>query len=295
DPNSAIINAFFPGIEVGEEFLILSEREIEKQAGIPRADREKQKGIHTINFNGKDYKAVGRFKENVRPSRWQYFDRDVDRHTPEKFAQQNFTEWLSTLAGIVPGLADVSWCRVGSTSSRVQHDGKPVGGGNSHLWFKSKDPDDIERFRTAVLVAAAEADLTWTKPRYSRKEPGNVVGHSITTIIDPSVLTPGRLTFIGKPVVDGGLTVEPLSASIHKGKKDSVDTSLVTLPEKQNIREITSKAGVEMEVSQGDKGLRITAHDLTLDTELATEGQGVLTLRERERHVRENSLPNAIP
>ena len=146
--------------------------------------------------------------------------------------------------------------------------------------LKVSDPDDIERFRTAILVAAAKAELTWKKPRFSRKESDTVVGHSLTTIIDPSVLTPGRLTFIGQPVVGEGLTVDPLSTSVHNGEKDSVDTSLVVLPDKENIRKITSKVGVEMEISQGDKGLRITIQDLTLDTELETEDQGLLTLRE---------------
>jgi putative DNA primase/helicase len=280
DPHAAVINASFSGIEVGEEFLILSEREIERRTGIPKADRDRQQGIHNITYNGQDYKGVGRFKANVKPSCWQYFDRDIDQYTPEMFAQQNFTEWHSTLSEIVPGLADVSWCRTGSTSARVLHDGKPVGGGNGHLWLWVSDPEDIERFRTAILINAAKANLTWLKPRYSRKDPGTVVGHSLTTIIDPSVFTPGRLTFIGQPVVGGGLTVEPLSTSIHIGMKSSVDTSMVVLPNEQNIREITRKAGTVMEVTQDGSGLRITANDLTMQTELETEDQGVLTVRE---------------
>ena len=279
DPHAAIINASFDGIDVGEEFLILSEREIEKKLGIPRTDREKQKGVHRLTYNERDYKVVGRFKENVLSSSWQYFDRDIDEHTPGQFAKQSFEEWKATLAEIVPGLADVSCCRVGSTSARVYHEGKPVGGGNGHLWLKFSNPKDVERFRTAILIAAAKAGLTWMKPRYSSKETGTIVGHSLTTIFDPSVLTPGRLTFIGQPVVSDGLTVEPLSTSIYIGEKVSVDTELVALPDKKNILEITRKAGVEMDIQKGDKGLRITVNDLTLETELETEDQGLLTVK----------------
>ncbi len=281
DPHAAIINGSFDGIEVGEEFIILSASEIEKRFGIPSTDRDKQEGVHQLKYNEKTYKAVGRFKENVRPSCWQYFDRDIDKHTPEKFQNQTFEEWLSTLAEIVPGLEDVSYCLVGSTSSRVYHDGKPVGGGNGHLWVKFKNPEDGERFRTAIIIAAAaKRDLTWKKPRYSRKEPGKIVGYSLTTIIDPSVLMLGRLTFVGQPVVGDGLTVKPLSGTIHKGIKDSIDTSQVALPDSQKISDITRKAGVEMEVSQGEKGLRIAVNDLTLDTELETKDHGLLTVRE---------------
>ncbi len=35
DPHAAIINATFNGIEIGEEFALLSEREIESRFGIP--------------------------------------------------------------------------------------------------------------------------------------------------------------------------------------------------------------------------------------------------------------------
>ena len=46
------------------------------------------------------------------------------------------------------------------------------------------------------------------------------------------------------------------------------------------MREITRKAGVEMSVTTGQAGLRIRANDLTLDTELETEKDGVLTVRQ---------------
>lgn len=280
NPNKAIINASFKGVEVGEEFIILSSAEIERRLGIKRGDRDRQKGVHEIQYEGKTYKAVGRFKENVRPSSWQFFDRDVDKHTPEKFRNQTFEEWLSSLAAIVLGLADVSYCRVGSTSARVCLGGKPVGDGNGHLWVMLSNPEDVERFRTAILLAAAEGQLTWKKPRYSRQNQDQIVGYSLATIIDPSVFTLGRLIFVGQPVVNEGLTVEPMTITIHNGEKGTIDTTLVSLPTKEKIREITKNAGVEMEVSNGEEGLRITVKDLTLDTELETKDHGVMTVRE---------------
>ena len=101
-------------------------------------------------------------------------------------------EWLSTLAKILPGIDQVTTVSTRSTSSRVMHDGKPVGGGNGHVWFKLSNPDDAERIRAAIIVLAAQAELTWPKSRFSRTEPGKVVGQSLTTIIDPSVWTPGQ-------------------------------------------------------------------------------------------------------
>lgn len=280
DPHAAIINASFDGIELGEEFIILSEHEIEQLLGIPKSDRAKQKGVHRITHEGKEYKAIGRFKDNVQPSCWQFFDRDIDQYTPPKYAALSFEEWLAALSQMLQGGMDVSYCRVGSTSSRVLHAGKPVGSGNGHVWVKFLNPEDVERFRTAVLVAAANAEMTWLKPRHSRLETGKVVGQSLATIIDPSVFTLGRLIFIGKPVVGAGLTVEHLSASVHRGANDIFDSSNIILPDSAKVREITRKAGVEMNVNKSSKGLRITAQDLTLATEIETKHQGILTVRQ---------------
>ena len=280
DPQAAIINASFSGIEIGEKFIILSEQEIEQRFGISKSDRNKQKGIHLISYEGAEYKAIGRFKENVQPSCWQFFDRDIDQHTPDKYARMSSDEWLVTLSQILPGFLDVSYCSVGSTSSRVLKDGKPIGMGNGHVWFKVKEPQDIERFRAAVIVAAANSEMTWLKPRYSRSEPDKVVGQSINTIIDPSVFTVGRLIFIGKPTVSEGLAIEDLSVSVYSGVKDCFDSSEVILPDSARVREITRKAGVEMNVKNSSHGLRITAQDLTLATEIETKHNDILTVRQ---------------
>jgi len=143
DPHAVIINAAFAGIQVGEEFVILSEREIERRFGIPRSDRERQKGLHEIMLDGKPYKATGRFKENVRPSPWQIIDCDVDPHTPEAFANLSDTEWLHEMGRIMSGLETVSLVRTASTSSRVLRDDQPVGAGNGHVWIKLANPLDI--------------------------------------------------------------------------------------------------------------------------------------------------------
>lgn len=278
NPHAAIINAAFKDIPIGEEFVILSAKEIEIRLGIPKNDREKQKGIHEITHEGKTYKAVGRFKENALPSSWQYFDRDVDEHTPETFANLSIEKWLAKIAEFVPGVLDMSYLHVASTSARVLRDGVPVGAGNGHVWFKVEDPSDIERFRTAILIAAAQSGMTWKKPRYSRNEQGKVVGHSLTTILDNSVFTLGRLVFVGQPVVNGGLTITPQQCRVHKGESDTLDTSKVALPAPEKIREITHKTGVTMVVT--DDGIRITANDLTLDTEIDTEDHNLITVTE---------------
>jgi len=280
DPNAAIINAGFVGIGIGEEFAILSEREIEKRLGLPATDRSQQKGIHTLEYNGKHLKAVGRFKENVSPSNWQLLDRDVDQHTPNKYASLTTEAWLLALTPIVPGIDKVSYVETPSTSSRVHHDGKVVGQGNGHIWMYVSEPADIERFRTALIVRAAEAEMTWHKPRFSRTDESKIIGKSLTTIVDPSVLTPGRLVFDGKPTVGRELSVAPMTTTIHRGEYDALDTTIASLPSQVEIREITRKAGVEMSVRINGTGLSVSAKNLTLNTEIETKIHGILTIRE---------------
>ncbi|MDO9273349.1 MAG: phage/plasmid primase, P4 family [Rugosibacter sp.] len=279
ETHAAIINASFDGIEVGETFAILSEREIEKRLNIPRADRQKQKGVHHITHDGQPMKAIGRFKDNVRPSGWQIIDRDIDCHTPAQYADMSFEEWLEALSPILPRVNELSYVQAPSTSTRVMVDGKAIGSGNGHMWIKVASLEDVERIRAALIVLAVQAGITWLKPRFSRDDPAKVVGHSLTTIVDPSVWTPGRLVFVGKPVVGEGMMVEPLSATAHKGQHDLLDTSAITLPDAKTVRDITRKAGVEMEMKPGN-GLGIITHDLTLNTEIDTEDLGVLTVRE---------------
>jgi len=280
DPHAAIINAVFSGIKIGEPFLLLSAREIEVRTGISSSKREQQAGIHYVAHEGKQYKAVGRFKENVRPSTWQLLDRDIDKYTPPEFAKLTTEEWLVAAKKILPGLDQVTTVHAPSTSSRVLRDGQPIGAGNEHVWFMFRDAAEVERLRPALLVLAAKADLTWLKPRHSRNDPAKVVAQSLITLIDTSVWTTGRLVFIGQPTVSGGLTVNPISPTIFRRQEAALDTREIRMPDDKTIRELTRKAGVEMQLSTGRNGLTLAVHDLTLDTELETEHEGVLSVRE---------------
>ena len=280
DPHTAIINASFIGIPIGEEFIILSEKEIESRLGIPRSDRARQQGVHELDYEGKPYKTVGRFKENVRPSNWQLLDRDVDAHTPPQFAKLAIAEWLAALSDIIPSVDQTSYVLTPSTSSRVLRDGAPVGGGNGHVWMYVANPDDIERARSTILLRAVQAGLTWSKPRQSKLEKGKVVGASLATIIDPSVWTPGRLVFDGQPTVGEGLEVLPLSAQVHHRANTAFDTSAMVMPDQKAVNELSKKTGVAFKVNSDGQGMRITANDLMLDTEIETREYGIKTVRE---------------
>lgn len=279
DPHAAIINARFKDIAVGEEFIILSGREIEERFSIPCADRERQNGVHHLEYRGNPYKAVGRFKENVEPSNWQLLDRDVDSHTPQQFSDLSIEDWLGKLATIIPGVDQVNYVFVPSASSRVARGGQTVGGGNGHVWVYVQNPSDMERVRSAVLPLAWHQDMAWNKPRHSKKDASEIVGQGQATLVDQSVWTPGRLVFDGQPVVGDGLSVVQLSAQITLRANVALDTSAVVLLDHKELLSSSRKAGVSFE-RRSDGSIRITANDLQLSTEIETQRQGLTTVRE---------------
>lgn len=281
DPHLAISNVAYPGVPIGDAFLIVSEKEA-KRRGLGKA-RDELVGVHdvSIRIGTKVYaKAVVRFKENVAPSTWQYLDRDVDEHTPPEIAAWSDDQWLAHVDRILPGIASCMLVHTRSTGSRVARIGAEAKLTNGHTWFQVQDPRDVERLRAAVVVRAAQLGLTWRKPRCSRRDPRKVIGHSLGTIIDASVFTPGRLVFNGMPVVGPGLEVLPQEVTVVNGDAGSLDTRTAELPPARDIPAITRQAGSELHLRHGGSSLTVDAYDLTFETELEIEGGEVMSVRE---------------
>jgi hypothetical protein len=278
DPNAAIMNSFFPDIPIGEPFVILSGKEIEKRLGIPADNRDEQKGVHKIEVDGKPLKAVGRFKENMRPSSWVLIDRDVDQKTPERFANLDQNEFVTSLDKLIPGIRSTTLVITQSSSARVTRNGSSVSSGNGHMFFKIDDSGDIDRVRAIILAKAIEEKLAWLKPRYSKAEPKKVVAQSWATIIDPSVWNPGRLIFCGQPTVAEGLEVLSPTIQIRPGMGKAVDTSLIAMPAVDRVRKLSREAGSELSVSVNNGVVSNSANDLKLETELDTKDFGTVTV-----------------
>lgn len=278
DEHAAILNSYFADIPVGQRFLILSESEMEHRGlGETREQREGVKlGTFEVKGEGAFEIAVGRLKCNLRPSSWQLLDRDVDEHTPHQFGQgMDRAAWLRKAAEMLPGLATA--CRVfaASASARVLRDGQPVGSGNGHTWVRVQDAADVERTRLALLQRAHEVGAVWQKPKHSRKT-GEVLGSVATTIMDLSVLIPGRLVFCGKPYAPE-LTVQEQRIEIENPHGGAVATDLVQL-NREEFKRLTREAGAPMTVRGDSTSLAIDAYDLNLDTELELEDGRVVTV-----------------
>jgi hypothetical protein len=230
-------------------------------------------------------KAFARLKVHAMPSTWQLLDRDEDKFTPEWAVNQSFDEWRKSLEKILPGVASVSMLRAHSSSARVlRPDATAVGGGNGHVWIKISDASDAERTRPAIIARALENDLAWSKPRFSKKT-GLECGRGLATIIDPSVLTIGRLVFVGRPTCSGGLIIAPQQFENIAGKDDALDTSVATFSPLTVIHAST-RHGVKMRMTPKKTGAgkvygyASVVEDLTLDTEIELPDGSVTIVRD---------------
>jgi hypothetical protein len=277
DPHLAIINSVFSKIPLNERFAILSEDQFKKRLQLE--DRHQILGVHEVEHEGETLKAVARFKENMLPSSWQLLDRDVDDHTPEQFAQWDRDDWIRGIDQLLPGISSASLVCSPSTSSRVWYAGRPVGGGNGHVWFQVVNPDDVSRLRQAILPRAVERGLFWKKPKLARLT-GQVVAEAPTTIIDTATLLTGRLVFSGKPDASKDLEVVAPEIDVLNADVGPFDTVGINLPTAGDYRRIMAEAGLEMRLRSKEGATSIDSYDLRYDTELELQDGRILTVRD---------------
>jgi hypothetical protein len=274
DPHAAIIPSAFP-LANGQEFLVRSTRSLEN-LGFKRYDDNLTWPVKT-EFNGMIYDTLGRFKEHTTESSWLLFDRDMDKYTPQWAQDMSYDDWLSAVDLLMPGFLLCARLRAYSSSARVLRDGKPVGGGNGHTWLQIIDPEDIPRFKSAVLSNAIALGMAWKKPRICKKT-GEATGWANATILDLSVFTKGRLVFVGKPVVSNDLQVIDQKFEVVEGGRLDTRRTLPAAPEvvKQKLKEdMQIDADVTMD---RDGKINIAYRDLRFDTNIETERHGTLPL-----------------
>lgn len=268
NPHAAITNAGWKHAAIGQRFVFLSQANLISMGLEPGA-------VTTVD----GMTAFARIKDHATSSTWQLLDRDEDQFTPEWATKQSSEEWRTTLEKVLPGVAKLKMLRAHSSSARVSRaDGSAVGGGNGHVWIKVADAEDAERTRTAILARAIELGLAWTKPRMS-KATGQECGRGWATIVDPSVWTPGRLVFVGRPTCSAGLTVAPQQFEHIDGENEVLDTSQAVVSVLRTYR-ASERHGVPLRLSRNGSGYSSVMHNLSMDTEIELEDGSVMTVRD---------------
>lgn len=284
NPNAAIINSCFPAISVDQEFVILSEKELQKHLGM--LSRSELAGVHRLKINGTQRLAIGRFKENVTASSWQLLDRDIDDYTPDQFASLTTEQWLDAVAELIPGLEKAAKVIVPSSSARIRKNGRLQGNHNAHVWIQVKDASDVERMRSTLLLRAIEQGKAWKKPKMSRADSTQVVGSMPVALLDHTVWSPGRLAFEGEPTVVAPYSVAPLNVKVIPGER--VDTAQIPTPAPAEVQRIGGTLGLQMQLRQSASGLVFDCANLTLDTPLELQGGEQLTVRDAIERFQDN-------
>lgn len=273
--NAAVILNAVKGVAVDEDFNIVSANHLAGLRGVAADDRAALIGVHTIN--GKKY--VARLKENFSPCQWVLLDRDTDAFTPTAYGakQLPYDAWLSLVdRELLPGAATCERVWVPSASARVLlPNGSPAGAGNGHTYLRGTgDLARVDPIRAQMMAKARAAGIAWKKPNRH----GVVPRDENATIIDPSVMTAGRLVFDGLPHVDAGLTIAPTNVQVHVGPPLDL-SAFIDLTDDQIAAHNATSAAQLHRSSDGSMVAR-DFDSLKLDTVLELASGKTLTVQE---------------
>lgn len=274
-PNAAVTNCGWRPVGLGVSFNFTTTAYLQKKGRERDAIFKESSG--TLTF--------ARIKDHAFPSSWQVLDRDDDMHTPEWAKNLDFNKWVKEMDKVLPGLATTRMLRAHSSSARVlDGDGKAFGGGNGHTWIKIADANDADRCRAAIITRALALNLAWIKPKLSKKT-GDEIAGSVTTIVDTSVWSAGRIVFEGKPTAKIPLSVASQSFSHIDGDNEVLDTSSAVISGLGAYRG-AKKIGLDFRI-KSTTDFSFISDTLLMDTELELKDGGIVSVRDAIKMVAE--------
>lgn len=267
-PNAAVTNCGWTPVAIGKPFVLTSKAKLKKD-GVD---------VNGVYRDAHGVVSFARLKIHAKPSTWQVLDRDVDKFTPTWAKDLDLNEWVRKMEKVLPGLANTRMLRAQSSSARVLDGvGKVVGGGNGHIWIKIADAKDANRCRTAIIARAVEYQLSWLKPKFSKKT-GMHIASTHTTIVDQSVWNVGRLLFVGKPTAIAPMRVTAQSFTHVDGDNEVLDTSKASISALNTFR-ASKKLGLIVRIKNGAAGFVLESESLSMDTELELDDGRILSVQ----------------
>ena len=82
------------------------------------------------------------------------------------------------------------------------------------LLIRTCDASMLDTMRLHVRIQSVIQDFSFKSPRFSREEPGKIIGHAHLTLFDWSVWVLGRLVFNAKPDVSKAPGYRVLDADV---------------------------------------------------------------------------------
>jgi len=257
----------------GQPFQVIAEGALARRLRQPEGEVEG--GVHVIGSE----RVAARLKRGMDPSPWTLIEIDNPPGIPEEWAALGLRDRLEMMEAACPGISTCERIELRGSSARVHREGDEPGG-PTHAWVRISDPAKLEVLRHAVGVSAALTNLSFPSPRYSRSEPGKVVGYARRTLIDLAPWDRGRLVFVAQPDVQAlGFVAADADIRIVNEGAGVLDVSGVQLPDDDALHDYAEATGSKLEISSSKTGVAVRSiGELTWDTEIERKSK-VKTLR----------------
>lgn len=264
--NIVLTPSLWHGDTDGSRFDIVSEAELARLTGHAVGAPELA-GI--LDIDGR--RVAARLKRGLDQTPYMLGDWDDAPGIPPALAAMDAAARVHFMSAIIPGFDTCERVDLYGSSARIIGPGRPDRG-PTHSWFRVSHPQNMDAFKAHIRVNMVLAGLSFRSPRYSRREPGTIIGHAHRTVMDTATLDAGRVVFCSIPEIsqamkDAGYSVrtDPGITVINRGG-GVLDISGYTLPDAQTLERYS-----------GATGERIT---FTRESgNIATHSRGVLTLQ----------------
>jgi hypothetical protein len=215
-----------------------------------------------------------RLKRLMDEPRFVLIDADNPPGMPAEFAELDLADRLDCLEPILPGISTCRRIEYRGSSARVVNGAGLNRSEATHAIIEISDPAKLDLLRAYLRVESVRRGLSFPSPRFSRLEPGKVIGYAHLTLIDWSVWVAGRLIFNAKPDVAGALDYRVLDANVTIVNSDGgvLDIDWIKPPPPKALKEFEAATGAVLELDPSGRGAAQESGALTLLSEIESRG-----------------------
>jgi hypothetical protein len=216
-----------------------------------------------------------RLKRLMDEPRFILIDADNPPGMPPEFAELTLEDRLVTLETVLPGISSCLRIEYRGSSARVINGSGMLKPEATHAIVEISDPSKLDLLRNYLRVESVRQGLSFPSPRFSRLEPGKIIGYSHLTLVDWSVWVAGRLIFNAAPDVEHAPHHRVLDADVKIVNPDggALDIGWLKPPEPKALMEFEATTGAVLDLDPVGRGAARESGALTLLTEVEARGE----------------------
>lgn len=193
---------------------------------------------------------------------------------PPELSELDLDDRLYCLEPILPGISTCLRIQYRGSTSRVVNGSGALRPEATHAIIEISDPSRLDLLRSYLRVELVRQGLSFPSPRFSRREPGKIIGYSHLTLVDWSVWCAGRLIFNAAPDISGAPNYRVLDANVEivNPRGGVLDIGWLKPPEPKSLEEFETATGSVLELDPSGRGAARELGMLTLLTEIELRG-----------------------